>query len=47
MRVDGIDAGSATSLSQPALDLVLDHLDAAERAGRRVAVRGLHLGEAR
>jgi anti-anti-sigma regulatory factor len=38
-RIDLIDAGSVTSLSAPALDLVLDHLDAAERAGREVAVR--------
>jgi anti-anti-sigma regulatory factor len=38
-RIDGIDAGSVTALSAPALDLVLDHLDAAERAGRAVAVR--------
>ena len=37
--VGGIDAGSVTALSAPALDLVLDHLDAAERAGRAVAVR--------
>jgi hypothetical protein len=47
MRVDGIDAASATSLSRPALDLVRDHLDAAERAGRPVAVRGLDREEAR
>ena len=39
VRVDGIDAGSVTALSAPALDLVLDHLDAAERAGRPLAVR--------
>jgi hypothetical protein len=39
MPVDGIDAGSVTRLSLPALDLVLDHLDAAQRAGRRVRVR--------
>jgi hypothetical protein len=38
-RVEGIDAGSVTSLSAPALDLVLDHLDTAERAGRPVQVR--------
>jgi hypothetical protein len=37
-RVDGIDAGSVTSLSQPALDLVLDHLEAAGQAGRPVAL---------
>ena len=39
MPVDGIDAGSVTRLSVPALDLLLDHLDAAERAGRPVRVR--------
>ncbi|MCW2699416.1 MAG: uncharacterized protein JWQ45_951 [Blastococcus sp.] len=39
MPVDGIDAGSVTRLSRPALDLVLDHLAAAERAGRPVRVR--------
>ena len=39
MPVDLIDAGSVTGLSMPALDLVLDHLDAAERAGRAVRVR--------
>jgi ABC-type transporter Mla MlaB component len=37
-RIDAIDAGSVTSLSPSALDLVLDHLDAAELAGRPVAV---------
>ncbi|MPQ99083.1 hypothetical protein GB931_14360 [Modestobacter sp. I12A-02628] len=39
-RVDVVDAGSATSLSAPALQLVLDHLDAAGLAGRPVAVHG-------
>ncbi len=38
-RVEGIDAGSVTSLSPPSLQLVLDHLDAAERAERAVALR--------
>jgi hypothetical protein len=38
-RVDGIDAGSVTWLSAPALDLLLDHLDAADRAGRPVTLR--------
>jgi anti-anti-sigma regulatory factor len=38
-RVDAIDAGSVTSLSAAALDLVLDHLDTAELAGRPVRVR--------
>jgi hypothetical protein len=37
-RIDGIDAGSATSVSAPALELVLDHLDAAGRAGRPVTL---------
>ncbi len=41
MPVDAIDAGSLTRLSAPALDLVLDHLDAAERAGRAVRLTGL------
>jgi hypothetical protein len=39
MPVDGIDAGSVTRLSPPGLDLVLDHLAVAERAGRPVRVR--------
>jgi anti-anti-sigma regulatory factor len=39
MPVDVIDAGSVTRLSTAALDLVLDHLDAGERAGRPVLVR--------
>jgi hypothetical protein len=39
MPVDGIDTGSVTRLSVPALDLVLDHLAVAERAGRTVRVR--------
>ena len=38
-RVDAIDAGSVTSLSPSALELVLDHLDVAERAGRRIPLR--------
>jgi anti-anti-sigma regulatory factor len=38
-RIDVVDAGSVTSFSAPAYELVLDHLDAAERAGRPVAVR--------
>jgi hypothetical protein len=37
-RIDRIDAGSVTSLSPAARQLVLDHLDAARRAGRPVAV---------
>jgi hypothetical protein len=37
--VDCIDAGSVTALSPAARDLVLDHLDAAERTGRAIAVR--------
>jgi hypothetical protein len=39
VRVAVIDTGSVTALSMPALDLLLDHLAAAERAGRRVDVR--------
>jgi hypothetical protein len=39
MPVDVIDTGSVTRLSPPALDLVLDHLGAAERAGRAVQLR--------
>ena len=39
MPVDVIDTGSVTRLSMPAVDLVLDHLAAGERAGRPVAVR--------
>lgn len=39
MPVALIDAGSVTGLSPSALDLVLDHLGAAERAGRAVRVR--------
>jgi len=39
VRIDGIDAGSVTALSATALDLVRAHLDAAERAGRQVALR--------
>jgi anti-anti-sigma regulatory factor len=39
VQVAGIDAGSVTSLSGSGLDLLRDTLDAAERAGRPVAVR--------
>jgi len=39
MPVDVIDAGSVIRLSMPALDLVLDHLSAADRAGRTVRLR--------
>jgi anti-anti-sigma regulatory factor len=45
MPVDVIDAGSVTRLSMAGLDLVLDHLDAAERAGRSVRVRRLPVVE--
>ena len=38
-RVDGIDAGSVTSLSASGVELVVDHLEAAEGAGRPVALR--------
>jgi hypothetical protein len=37
-RIDGIDARSVTSLSPSAVELVRNHLDAADRAGRTVAV---------
>ena len=39
MPVDGIDTGSVTRLSVSALDLLLHHLDEAERAGRPVRIR--------
>jgi hypothetical protein len=38
VRSDAIDAGSVTTLSPSAVELVLDHLDAAERAGHPVVV---------
>ena len=38
-RIDAIDAGSVTALSAPGLQLLLDHLEAARRAGRPVALR--------
>jgi anti-anti-sigma regulatory factor len=38
-RVDVIDAGSVTSLSGAALELLRDHLDAAELAGRPLVLR--------
>jgi anti-anti-sigma regulatory factor len=38
-RIDVIDAGSVTSLSAPARELLLDHLDAARQAGRPVVLR--------
>lgn len=38
-RIDAIDAGSVTHLSPRALELLLDHLDAAEVAGRPVRLR--------
>jgi anti-anti-sigma regulatory factor len=37
-RIDGIDAGSVTLFSASAFDLLLDHLDAAGRAGRPVRI---------
>lgn len=39
VRVDLIDAGSVTSLSGAALELVRDHLDVAALGGREVALR--------
>jgi hypothetical protein len=38
-RVDAIDAGSVTSLSGHGLELLLDHLTTAGRAGRTVRLR--------
>jgi hypothetical protein len=38
-RIDRIDAGSVTALSESALELVRAHLAAAEQAGRSVGVR--------
>jgi anti-anti-sigma regulatory factor len=38
-RVDLIDAGSVTSLSEPGLALLLEHLETAARAGREVPIR--------
>ena len=37
--VADIDTGSLTSLSAPGLELLLDHLEAASRTGRPVALR--------
>jgi hypothetical protein len=39
-RIDVVDAGSVTALSARASALVLDHLDAAGRAGRSVVLHG-------
>jgi hypothetical protein len=44
-QIDGIDAGSVTSMSAPAVELVLDHLDAAGRAGHPLALDGCPLVE--
>jgi hypothetical protein len=38
-RIDVIDACSVTALSAPALQLVVEHLQAARHAGRPVALR--------
>ena len=38
-RIEVLDAGSVTSVSGAALELVRDHLDAAALAGRSVRVR--------
>jgi hypothetical protein len=46
-RIDGIDAGSVTALSAPAVELVRDHLAAAERSGRAVTVRASPQAERR
>ena len=37
-RIDVLDAGSVTALSTPGLQLLVDHLEAAEAAGRPVTV---------
>ena len=37
-RIDRVDAGSVTSLSTPGLELLREHLEAARRSGRPVAV---------
>ncbi len=38
-RVAAIDAGSVTSLSPSGLEIVLDHLEVAERTGRPATLR--------
>jgi anti-anti-sigma regulatory factor len=38
-RVDVIDAGSVTSLSAPGVELLREHLETAEQAGREVPLR--------
>jgi hypothetical protein len=38
-RVDRIDARSVTALSEPGAELLLDHVEAAELAGRPVELR--------
>jgi ABC-type transporter Mla MlaB component len=38
-RVDRIDARSVTALSEPGVELLLDHVEAAELAGRPVELR--------
>ena len=39
VRVTTIDAGSVTRLSPSGLEILLDHLDVAERSGRPAALR--------
>ncbi|WP_369254835.1 hypothetical protein [Geodermatophilus amargosae] len=39
VRVDRVDAGSVTALSASGRELLVDHLRAAELAGRAVALR--------
>lgn len=46
-RIDGLDAGSVVALSPPGVQLVVDHLEAAARAGRPVAVRSSPVVERR
>jgi hypothetical protein len=37
-RIDRIDAASVTSLADPGVDLLLDHLEVARRSGHSVAL---------
>ncbi len=44
-RIDRIDAGSVTALSQSGLDLLREHLEVARRSGRSVGLSGAPLVE--
>ena len=37
-RIDRIDAASVTALTDPGVDLLLDHLEVARRSGRSLAL---------